>query len=60
MDTYSAGNFVAVLLVHMSIDAIKGLGFIVVHKPPKVLESLRHYTVVWKTTKHNRTNIRYK
>lgn len=56
-ETYLAGNFGAALLVHMSIYSIKGLGFIVVHKTPEVLESLSHYMVIWKKTKQKNLNI---
>lgn len=51
-----AGNFGAALLVHMSIYSIKGLGFIVVHKTPEVLESLSHYMVIWKKTKQKKSD----
>lgn len=56
MDTYSAGNFGAALFVHMSICAIRSLNFIVVHKPPEVLESLSHYMVIWKTKNKAKQN----
>lgn len=48
-----AGNFGAALLVHMSIYAIEGLDFIVVHKPPEVFKSLSHYMVIWITARQN-------
>lgn len=49
-----AGNFGAALLVHVSIHAIKGLGFIVVHKSPEVFKSLSHYMAIWKQNKNRR------
>lgn len=41
-ETYFAGDFGSALVVCCSIHAVKGLSFIVVHKPPEVLESFGH------------------
>lgn len=41
-ETYFAGDFGAALVIRCSIYAVKGLSFVVVHKPPEVLESFGH------------------